>query len=157
MGLAFDVGGGGLVLRVQRVELLVEPVLGGDPRIDRAADRLDRSCPHDRALFVDLSSLSRRPKKRGPFHLVPVIAKATFERLSKVWPFQAKPSASTITRCDRRSHSRTSTVPGESSARFWSKLAKWADMAGPVPFETVRSSTCLVAWSRSPKQSAWSR
>ena len=41
MGLAFDVGGGGLVLRVQRVELLVEPVLGGDPRIDRAADRFD--------------------------------------------------------------------------------------------------------------------
>ena len=40
MGLAFDIGRGGIVLRVQRVELLVEPVLGGDPRIDRAADRL---------------------------------------------------------------------------------------------------------------------
>ena len=40
MGLAFDVGGGGLVLRVQRVELLVEPMLGRDPGIDRAADRL---------------------------------------------------------------------------------------------------------------------
>src|SRR5712675_1295636 len=82
MGLALDVGGGGLVLRVQRVKLLVEPVLGRDPRIDRAADRLDRSSPHGRAPVVDLSSLSRRPKKRGPFHLVPVIAKATLERLS---------------------------------------------------------------------------
>jgi hypothetical protein len=26
MGLAFDIGGGGIVLRVQRVELLVKPV-----------------------------------------------------------------------------------------------------------------------------------
>ena len=33
--------------------------------------------PVDRSI-----SLSRRPKKRGPFHLVPVIAKATLERLS---------------------------------------------------------------------------
>src|SRR5258706_12027089 len=82
MGLAFDVGGGGLVLRVQRVELLVEPMLCRDPRIDRAADRLDRSSPHGRASIVDLSSLSRSPKKRGPFHLVPVIAKATLERLA---------------------------------------------------------------------------
>ena len=43
MGLAFDIGGGGVVLRVQRVELLVEPMIGRNPRIDRAADRLDRS------------------------------------------------------------------------------------------------------------------
>src|SRR5260221_5072566 len=48
----------------------------------RAADRLDRSSPHGRAPVVDLSSLFRRPKNRGPFHLVPVIAKATLERLS---------------------------------------------------------------------------
>ena len=39
MGLALDVGGGGIVLGVQRVELLVEPMIGRDPRIDRAADR----------------------------------------------------------------------------------------------------------------------
>src|SRR5258708_2606158 len=38
--------------------------------------------PHGRAPVVDLSSLFRRPKNRGPFHLVPVIAKATLERLS---------------------------------------------------------------------------
>src|SRR5258705_5332852 len=82
MGLAFDVGRGGLVLRVQRVELLVEPVLGGDTGIDRAANLLHRRSLHGRTPIVDLSSLSRRPKKRGPFHLVPVIAKATLERLS---------------------------------------------------------------------------
>src|SRR6266481_1659753 len=82
MGLAFDIGGGSIVLRIQRVELLVEPVLGGDPCIDRAADRSDGRSLHDRASIVDRSSLSRRPKKRGPFHLVPVMAKATLERLS---------------------------------------------------------------------------
>src|SRR6266403_1068514 len=157
MGLAFDIGGGSIVLRIQRVELLVEPVLGGDPCIDRAADRSDGRSLHDRASIVDRSSLSRRPKKRGPFHLVPVMAKATLERLSSVWPFQAKPSAITITRCDCRSHSRTRTVPGVSSVRFWSKLASRADIAGPPSFVTVRSSTCLVACSRSPKRSAWIR
>src|SRR5277367_407891 len=41
MGLASDIGGGGLVLGIQRVELLVEAMLGGDPRIDCAADRLE--------------------------------------------------------------------------------------------------------------------
>jgi len=41
--------------------------------------------------IVDRSSLSRRPKKRGPFHLVPVMAKATLERLViKFRPFQGK-------------------------------------------------------------------
>src|SRR5712672_3605173 len=110
MGLALDVGGGCLVLGVQRVELLVEPMLGRDPRIDRTADRFDGGSLHGRVSIADRSSLSRRPKKRGPFHLVPVIAKATLDRLSKVWQFQANPFAITITRCDCRSHSRTSTV-----------------------------------------------
>src|SRR5258707_5680204 len=83
MGLAFDVGGGSIVLRVQRVELLVEPMLGRDPRIDRAADRSDGWSLHGRASVVDRSSLSRRPKKRGPFPLWPWMASATLERL--VW------------------------------------------------------------------------
>src|SRR5258706_13888806 len=82
MGLALDVGGGGIVLRVQRVELLIETMLGRNTGIDRAADRCDRRSLHGRTPTVDRSSLSRRPKKRGPFHLVPVIAKATLERLS---------------------------------------------------------------------------
>src|SRR5712671_3115031 len=82
MGLALDIGGGSIVLRVQRVELLIEPMLGRDPGIDRTADRSDGWSLHGRASVVDRSSLSRRPKKRGPFHLVPVMAKATLERLS---------------------------------------------------------------------------
>src|SRR5882757_7852448 len=82
MGLTLDVGGGGLVLRIQRVELLVEPMIGRDPRIDRASDRFDRRSLHDRASMANRSSLSLRPKNRGPFHLVPVMAKATLERLS---------------------------------------------------------------------------
>jgi hypothetical protein len=82
MGLAFDIGRGGVVLRVQRVELLVKPVLGGDPGIDRAADRFDRRGLHGLASIAGRSALSRRPKKRGPFHLVPVMAKATLDRLS---------------------------------------------------------------------------
>jgi hypothetical protein len=46
---------------------------------------------------------------------VPVIARAPLVRPSWVWPFQAKPSASTITRYDFWSHSRTSTLPGVKS------------------------------------------
>ncbi len=42
---------------------------------------------------------------------------------------------------------RTGTATGRTSAlgRFWSKLARRADIAGPASFATVRSSTCRVA------------
>jgi hypothetical protein len=40
MGLAADIGFRGLVLGIEGIELLVEPVVGGDPGIDRAADPL---------------------------------------------------------------------------------------------------------------------
>src|SRR6266481_9865898 len=46
-------------------------MVGGNPGIDRAADRLDRRSLHGRASIVDRSSLSLSPKKRGPLHLVP--------------------------------------------------------------------------------------
>src|SRR5258708_4528327 len=82
MRLTLYIRGSSIVLRIQRVELLIEPVLGGYPGVDGAADRFDRSWLHDRASVADLSSLSLRPKKRGPFQLVPVMAKATLERLS---------------------------------------------------------------------------
>src|ERR1019366_3704274 len=49
MGLTLDIGRGGIVLGVQRVELLVESVVGRNPRIDRTADRLDQRSLHDRA------------------------------------------------------------------------------------------------------------
>ena len=37
MGLALDIGFGGLALGVERVELLLEPMLGGFAGVDRAA------------------------------------------------------------------------------------------------------------------------
>ena len=38
MGLAFDIGLRGLVLGIERVEVLLQPLIGGDPGVDRAAD-----------------------------------------------------------------------------------------------------------------------
>jgi hypothetical protein len=67
--LALHVGGAGLPLGMERVELLLEPVLGGLPGVDGAADRLHQDRPPRLA----------RPKKRGPDHAVPVIRRATAE------------------------------------------------------------------------------
>src|SRR5258706_9505271 len=62
MGLTLDIGGSSIVLRIQRVELLVQPVLGGDPGVDRAADRFNRRSLHDRASpMAERSSLFSRP------------------------------------------------------------------------------------------------
>jgi len=47
------------------------------PGIDRAANWFDRSSLYDRASNANRTFLSLKPKKRGPFQLVPVIAKAT--------------------------------------------------------------------------------
>ena len=75
MGLALDVGLGGLALGVERVELLLQPMLGRDPGVDGAAQTLDAR------LFMLPGAPSRRPKKRGPFQRVPVMARATSDRL----------------------------------------------------------------------------
>src|SRR5260370_38788709 len=122
MSLSLDIGGGGIVLRVQRVELRVEPMLGRDPRIDRTGDGSDGWSLHGRPSVVDRSSLSRRPKKRGPFHLVPVMAKATLQRLSYVCPLQANPSALPTTRRACHPHSRPQTAPDYTSVRSPPKL-----------------------------------
>src|SRR5258706_4480593 len=82
MRLALDVGGIGIVTSIQRIDLLVESMFRGDAGVDGTADGPDRRSLHDRAPASNRSSLSLSPKKRGPFHLVPVIAKATLERLS---------------------------------------------------------------------------
>jgi len=62
----------------------------------------------------DLSSLSLQPKKRGPFHLVPVIARPTLGAVT-VWPFQAKPVSHHRHRCDclgdARVRTRQSAMP----------------------------------------------
>src|SRR4051794_23020717 len=107
MHLALDVGLGGFALRIQTVEVLVEPLVGGHPGVDDAADAGRRL-----SLYDAPSPALSTPKKRGPLQRVPVMARATLERLEKVAPFQAKPSPSTITRCCAPAHSRTSSVPG---------------------------------------------
>ena len=76
MALAVDVGSAGLALGVEAVEGQLQAFLGAFPAIDRAAD-----------LGLDLGSahpplpVLRRPKNSGPDHWVPVIARATAERL----------------------------------------------------------------------------
>src|SRR5205085_3309345 len=99
MGLTLYIGRRRIVLGIQRVELLIEPLLGGDPGVDGAADRFDRSWLHERASVADPSSLSLRPKKRGRFDLVRVIAKATLDRLSYVRSFVENPSGIIFIRC----------------------------------------------------------
>ena len=78
MRLAADVGLRGIVLGIERVEVLVEPLIGRDAGIDRTSHDLDRLSVQERASFDDLS---RRPKNRGPFQRVPVMANAIFDRL----------------------------------------------------------------------------
>src|SRR2546427_3859040 len=61
-------------------------MLGRDPGVDGAANRFDRSSLHDRASNISRSAFSLKPKKRGPFQLVPVMAKATLERIGLAVP-----------------------------------------------------------------------
>src|SRR3954447_26193906 len=76
LGLALHVSSPGLALRIERVEVLLEAVLGRHTGVDGAAQRLRTGFDHRPQPFW-----SRRPKKRGPFQRVPVIARATLERL----------------------------------------------------------------------------
>ena len=78
MDLAADIGLRGIMLGVERVEVLLEPVVGRHPGVDGAADRLDRQPLHGCTCDSDLSF---RPKNLGPDQWVPVIAKATLDRL----------------------------------------------------------------------------
>ena len=86
MGLAADIGLRRIELGIQRVELLIQPGVGRDPGIDRATNDFAGCCRHHETsslMDADLI-LSRNPKNRCPFHRVPVMAKATADRLSKV-------------------------------------------------------------------------
>ena len=76
--LAPDIGLRGIILCVEGVEVLIEPLVGRNACIDRTADQLRRHGLHD---DVPFDGLTRKPKNFGPFQRVPVIAKATFDRL----------------------------------------------------------------------------
>src|SRR2546430_12601645 len=52
---------------------------------------------------------SRKPKKRGPFQAVPVIARAMVQRLGYVVSRQTYPPGTTVTLCRSPWYSRTST------------------------------------------------
>ena len=75
MALAVDVGSAGLALGVQAVEALLQTLFADFP-VDRAADFGLGAAPAHAPLPV-----LRRPKNSGPDHWVPVIARATAERL----------------------------------------------------------------------------
>jgi hypothetical protein len=72
--LAGDIGLAGFALRVQRVELLLEPLLGRSPGIDSAAEFAG-----DRGLRHAGLPCRLMPKKTNPFQRVPVIARAMAE------------------------------------------------------------------------------
>ena len=76
VALAVDVSRAGLALGVEAVEALLQTLLGAFPAIDRAADLALYLGPAHAALPV-----LRRPKNSGPDHWVPVIARATADRL----------------------------------------------------------------------------
>jgi hypothetical protein len=77
MGLTADIGLRGVMLGIQRVEVLLEPVLGRHAGVNGAANRLGGPALHGRTSDDDLS----RPKNLGPDQRVPVMAKATLDRL----------------------------------------------------------------------------
>ena len=79
MGLASDIGLGRIVLGVEGIEVLFQPLVGGDAGIDGAANLFCSSSLHDAPASFD--GLSRKPKNRGPFQRVPVMAWAIFDRL----------------------------------------------------------------------------
>src|SRR4029079_7876048 len=108
MGRASDIGLGSIVLGVEGIEVLFQALVGGDPAVDGAANMFCSSSPHDAPALFD--GLSRRPKNRGPFQRVPVMAWAIFDRLGQVLAFQAKPSAHTTSRSIPPSPSRASIV-----------------------------------------------
>ena len=79
MGLAADIGLRGVILGVQRIEVLFQPLVGRDPGIDGAANMFGGSGLHD--ADDRPADLSRKPKNFGPFQRVPVIAKAILDKL----------------------------------------------------------------------------
>jgi hypothetical protein len=80
MGLAVNISAGGIVLSIERVEVLLQPLVGRNAGINGTANHLIVLGIHGPTSDLDLDR-SRKPKNRGPFQRVPVIANATFDRL----------------------------------------------------------------------------
>src|SRR5262249_62299142 len=112
MGLTADIRLRSVMLGIERVEVLLEAMVGRHPRGNRAADRLARPFLHGRPSEDCLP----RPKNRGPDQRVPVMAKATWDRLGEGLPFQGNPSPSTMTPCRGPSPPRVTRGPRSNSA-----------------------------------------
>jgi hypothetical protein len=78
MRLAADIGLGGIVLGIERIEVLFEPLVVRHAGIDGAANAFWGGGRHCGRPFADLS---RNPKNFGPFQRVPVMAQAIRDRL----------------------------------------------------------------------------
>src|SRR5277367_6826971 len=87
---------GDAACRLGRRAKAAQPSLFG---VEEAPGEAVSRSPDLRGTIADRSDLAvRKPKKRWPFQLVPVIALATCDRLPYVSPFQAKPLSRIITR-----------------------------------------------------------
>lgn len=93
VALARDICGTGFILRIERVEGLVETFIARLARVDRAADHrllghAARSLRWIRFDALPLSVAATIPKKRGPDQRAPVIARAMAESERCRVPFQ---------------------------------------------------------------------
>ena len=148
MGLALDVGLGGLALVVEGVELLLQPVLGRDPGVDGAAQawRLHG----ERSVLPSRSPRSRRPKKRGPFQLR---ARDGAGHLREAVVGLPVPGKALL----QHHHAMEHPVPfaHEQRAGLDGLACSGADLSEPVFASRSRERT--LAGSKSPCTSAWSR
>src|SRR5690554_4656723 len=99
---------------METVELLLQSLLGRLACVDRAPELAGGSRAHVPPPW------RFPPKKVSPFQRVPVIARATADRLLYRRPSHSKPSASTVTVYSTPRHSRMSCVPmtGPLTIRF---------------------------------------
>jgi hypothetical protein len=83
--LAADKGLASLALRLQRVEILLEPFFRGFACVDGATEDSTSAAGLSPSLDLipEVSDRFFKPKKRGPDQRVPVISRAMVERQSK--------------------------------------------------------------------------
>src|SRR5690606_4507639 len=94
-----------LALGVEAVEFLFEALLARLAGIDGAAHLAGRGLGH-RTL-----PCFRKPKNKGPFQRVPVMARAIADSDLYLRPSYSKPSVITVTWCSMPCHSRIRRVP----------------------------------------------
>ncbi|OSM07641.1 hypothetical protein MAIT1_04601 [Magnetofaba australis IT-1] len=111
--LAGDVRQTGFPLRLQGVELLVQPLVGGFAGVDGAGN-LGRGV--DGGFAAHGLPPFRRPKNSGPDQWVPVMALATPDRLRYFRPWYSKPTSRIVTTCSTPFHSRINRAPGAGRA-----------------------------------------